>query len=185
MLVKKTIFFDQAAFWTKHFNFTRGNSHFHTANVAHLIIREKAFCFLCTFLAEGEYIVFFSHKELSAEGNLFASSSASWQCLRYCVTIVCVFASRPSCWANDFLLLKLLDLLSFVVPVSSTLETLSIRFFVENRKPQTTNHKMSRDHGSCGRFCSLQFTFERLEGLPALSDLRQGFLPQKIERPRV
>ena len=97
VLVKKTIFFDQAAFWTKHFNFTRGNSHFHTANVAHLIIREKAFCFLCTFLAEGEYIVFFSHKELSAEGNLFASSSASWQCLRYCVTIVCVFASRPSC----------------------------------------------------------------------------------------
>ena len=97
LVKKKNIFFDEAAFWTNHFNFIRGNSHFHTANVAHLIIREKAFCFLCTFLAEGEYIVFFSHKELSAEGNLFASSSASWQCLRYCVTIVCVFASRPSC----------------------------------------------------------------------------------------
>ena len=28
-------------------------------------------------------------------------------------------------------------------------------------------------------------TFEPQEGLPAVSDLRQGFLPQKIVQPRV
>ena len=38
---------------------------------------------------------------------------------------------------------------------------------------------------SCGRVCSLQFAFERQEGLPAVSDLRQGFLPQKIVQPHV
>ena len=31
----------------------------------------------------------------------------------------------------------------------------------------------------CGHVCSLQFTFEPPEGLPAVSDLRQGFWPQK------
>ena len=144
MLVKKNIIFDQAAFWTEHFKFTRGNSHFHTANVAHLIIREKAFCFLCTCLAEGGYVVFFSHKELSAEGNLFASPSASWQCLRYCVTIVCA-RSFSSC---------VLESLSFEVPVSSTLETLSIRFFLENRKPQTTKCPVTRGLAVAFAVCS-------------------------------
>ena len=41
---------------------------------------------------------------------------------------------------------------------------------------------------SCSPFeyvCSLQFTFEPQEGLPAVSDLRQGFLPQKIVQPPV
>ena len=38
---------------------------------------------------------------------------------------------------------------------------------------------------SCGRVCSLQFTFRRQEGLPAVSDLRQGFLPLKIVQPHV
>ena len=31
----------------------------------------------------------------------------------------------------------------------------------------------------------LQFTFERQEGLPAVSDLRQGFVPLKIVQPHV
>ena len=39
-----------------------------------------------------------------------------------------------------------------------------------NRKP---DH--ARDHRFFGPFCSLQFTFERQEELPAVSDLRQGF----------
>ena len=33
--------------------------------------------------------------------------------------------------------------------------------------------------------CSLQFTFKPQEGLPAVIDLRQSFLPQKIVQPRV
>ena len=45
-------------------------------------------------------------------------------------------------------------------------------------KRQTANRKMSREHG-------LAVTFEPQEGLPAVSDLRQGFLPQKIVQPRV
>ena len=64
-----------------------------------------------------------------------------------------------------------------------TLGTFSIRFFTGKR--QTANRKMSRDHGLEGHVCSLQFTFEPQEGLPAVSDLRQGFLPQKIVQPRV
>ena len=32
---------------------------------------------------------------------------------------------------------------------------------------------------------SLQFMFERQEGLPGVSDLRQRFLPLKIVQPRV
>ena len=59
-------------------------------------------------------------------------------------------------------------------------ETFSIRVFIENRKPQ--NVTWTRP---CGHVCSLQFTFEPQEGLPAVSDLRQGFLPQKIVQPRV
>ena len=44
---------------------------------------------------------------------------------------------------------------------------------------------MSRDHGLAVTLavCSLQFTFEPQEGLPAVSDLRQGFLPQKNSPP--
>ena len=50
---------------------------------------------------------------------------------------------------------------------------------MENRKPQTG----PRDHGFCCRVCSLQFTFERQEGLPAGRDLRQGVLQLKIIQP--
>ena len=60
-------------------------------------------------------------------------------------------------------------------------ETFSIRVFIENR---TANRKMLRDHGLAVTVavCSLQFTFEPQEGLPAVSDLRQGFLLLKIVR---
>ena len=44
-----------------------------------------------------------------------------------------------------------------------------------NRKPQ-----ISRAYG-----LAVTFAFEPQEGLPAVSDLRQGFLPQKIVQPRV
>ena len=47
-------------------------------------------------------------------------------------------------------------------------------------KRQTANRKMSCDHG-----LAVTFAFEPQEGLPAVSDLRQGFLPQKIVQPRV
>ena len=43
---------------------------------------------------------------------------------------------------------------------------------------------MSRDHGLASRL-QFHFTFERQEGLPAVSDLRQGFLPPKIVQPHV
>ena len=42
---------------------------------------------------------------------------------------------------------------------------------------------MSRDCGLVLRFSSLLFTFERQEGRPEGSDLRQGFLPLKIVQP--
>ena len=42
---------------------------------------------------------------------------------------------------------------------------------------------MSRDCGLVWRFSSLQFTFERQEGRPEGSDLRQGFLSLKIVQP--
>ena len=58
-------------------------------------------------------------------------------------------------------------------------KTFSNRFFLENRKPQTG----PRDHGFCCRVCSLQFTFERQEGLPAGRDLRQGVLQLTIIQP--
>ena len=60
---------------------------------------------------------------------------------------------------------------------TQTLETFSIRFSWE-----TANLRMSREHG---RVSSLQFTFKRLEGLLAVGDLRQGFLPLKIAQPHV
>ena len=58
--------------------------------------------------------------------------------------------------------------------------TFSIRFFMGNGKPQNVTWPRH-----CGPVCSLQFTFEPQEGLPVVSDLRQGFLPQKIVQPRV
>ena len=42
---------------------------------------------------------------------------------------------------------------------------------------------MSRDCGLVLRFSSLLFTFERQEGRPEGSDLRQGFLSLKIVQP--
>ena len=51
---------------------------------------------------------------------------------------------------------------------------------------KTANRKIARAYGtlrSCGRVCRLQFPFERQEGLPAVSDLGQGFLPLKIAQP--
>ena len=59
-------------------------------------------------------------------------------------------------------------------------ETFSIRFFMENRKPENVTWPRS-----CGRFCSSLFTFERKQGLPAVSDLQQGFLPLNIGQPCV
>ena len=68
----------------------------------------------------------------------------------------------------------------FFNPSAEIIETSSIRFFMEIRKPQNVTWPRP-----CGHFCSLQFTFEPQEGLPAVSDLRQGFLPLKIVQPRV
>ena len=50
------------------------------------------------------------------------------------------------------------------------IETFSIRFFMANRKPENVMWPRS-----CSRVCRLEFTFERQEGLAAVSDLRQGF----------
>ena len=46
------------------------------------------------------------------------------------------------------------------------------RLFSKNRHPKTWPWP-------CGHVCGLQFTFEPREGLPKVSDLRQGFFPQK------
>ena len=54
------------------------------------------------------------------------------------------------------------------------LETFSITFFMGNCKPQNVTWPRP-----CGHVCSLQFTFEPQEGLPAVSDLRQGFFATK------
>ena len=51
---------------------------------------------------------------------------------------------------------------------------------MENRKPQNVTWQPP-----CGHVCSLQFSFEPQEGLPAVSDLPQGFLPLKIVQSRV
>ena len=58
--------------------------------------------------------------------------------------------------------------------------TFSTRFFVGNGKPQT-----AKCHVTTALRSRLQFTFEPQEGLPAVGDLWQGFLPQKIVQPRV
>ena len=60
-------------------------------------------------------------------------------------------------------------LLSFVSGHERT-ETFSIRFFMGNRKPGNVMWPRS-----CCLVCRLEFTFERQEGLSAISDLRQGF----------
>ena len=66
---------------------------------------------------------------------------------------------------------------SNVCPSSSgqIIGTFSITFFVGNGTLQTAKCHV----------CSLQFMFEPQEGLPAVSDLWQGFLPQKVVQPRV
>ena len=61
-----------------------------------------------------------------------------------------------------------------------TIGTFSIRFFMGNCKPQ-----IAKCHVTTALRSRLQFTFEPQEGLPAVSDLRQGFLRQKIVQPRV
>ena len=50
------------------------------------------------------------------------------------------------------------------------IETFSIRVFMGNRKPENVMWPRSYCH-----VCRLEFTFERQEGLSAVSDLRQGF----------
>ena len=56
----------------------------------------------------------------------------------------------------------------------------AIRFFMGNCKPQKFTWPRP-----CGHVCSVQFTFKPQEGLPAVIDLRQSFMPQKIVQPRV
>ena len=55
------------------------------------------------------------------------------------------------------------------IKITAKIENFSIRVFVEHHKPG--DHKMSRD--TILRL-HLQFMFEWQEGLPAISDLRQG-----------
>ena len=56
------------------------------------------------------------------------------------------------------------------------LETFSIRFFMGNCKPQTAKCHVTTALRSRLQFA---FTFEPREGLPAVSDLRQGFFATK------
>ena len=58
-----------------------------------------------------------------------------------------------------------------------TLATFSIRFSMGNCKPHTA--KMSSDHGLAVTFAVCSSRLNRSRELPAVSDLRQGFLPQK------
>ena len=67
-----------------------------------------------------------------------------------------------------------LSLLLSFVSGHERIETFSIRFFMENRKPGNVMWPRS-----CCRVCRLEFTFERQEGLSAISDLRQGFFASK------
>ena len=74
---------------------------------------------------------------------------------------------------RSWLVLSLL--LSFVSGHERT-ETFSIRLFMGNRKPGNVMWPRS-----CSHVCRLKLTFERQEGLSAVSDLRQGFfLPLKL-----
>ena len=53
---------------------------------------------------------------------------------------------------------------------------------MRNCKPQTIKcHTWPEPRG---HVCSLQFTFEPQEGLPAVSDLRQGFLPHTKKKKK-
>ena len=84
---------------------------------------------------------------------------------------------------NETLGFEYADDCAIIAPVYDNIDhsadligTFSIRFSWEmaNRKPQNVTRPRP-----CGHVCNLQFTFEPPEGLPAVSDLRQGFLPQK------
>ena len=79
--------------------------------------------------------------------------------------------SPPKFPLRPWLVLSLL--LSFVSGHEG-IETFSIRFFMANRTPGNVMWPRS-----CGRVCRLEFTFERQEGLSAVSDLRQGFFASK------
>ena len=57
----------------------------------------------------------------------------------------------------------------------------TIRFFIEKRKQQTWECQVTAV--LCCVSSVRQFTFERQEGRPEGSDLRQGFLPPKIVQP--
>lgn len=61
-----------------------------------------------------------------------------------------------------------------------TLETFSIGFFMEDRKPENVTWLWFSSW-----VCSLQFMLEGQEGRPAVSDLWQGFFPLKIVQPHV
>ena len=63
-----------------------------------------------------------------------------------------------------------LSLLLSFVSGHEGIETFNIRFFMGNRKPRNVMWPRS-----CCHVCRLEFTFERQEGLSAVSDLRQGF----------
>ena len=63
-----------------------------------------------------------------------------------------------------------LSLLLSCVSGHERTETFSIRFFMGNRKPGNVMWPRS-----CCHVCRLKLTFERQEGLSAVSDLRQGF----------
>ena len=67
-----------------------------------------------------------------------------------------------------------LSLLLSFVSGHERIETFSIRFFMGNRKPGNVMWPRSYCH-----VCRLEFTFERQEGLSAISDLRQGFFASK------
>ena len=65
------------------------------------------------------------------------------------------------------------------------METFSIRFFMENRKPQTANLRMSRDHGFKVAFAVCNLRLNGRMDILRVSDLRQGFFPLKSVQPHV
>ena len=81
------------------------------------------------------------------------------------------------------MIIIILTILILTIIISlKTIETFSIRFFMGNGKPRTAKCHVTT---AFGHVCSLQFTFEPLEGLSAVSDLRQAFLSQKIVQPDI
>ena len=98
------------------------------------------------------------------------------------LTLVCVL---------ELVLLSVFRLKKVRSPFETFVRVLTVRCpslrtvrgkLMENHKPQTSKCHVTR---SCGYVFSWQFTCERQEGLPAVSDLRQGFLPLKFAQPRV